>query len=219
MPSPSRLRLLSPEESASIAGDTLTSQPCCPLCGQDLPTELPTIGRQEDDSVQYDRDSEHGEAQYFRVLERAHELSRPGTPVSSSHQRISRSESSTFRNPSRDEIDPSDLPAMGYYQRFFKENRRLGIGAEGSVYLATHIIGGSALGWFAGRGWSSSLQVPTRSRRLQSGHRRRTWSRCSEKSAFWRRFAIPTLSPTITHGWMRPNFHHLDPQSLPFTSS
>ncbi|WOO77793.1 putative serine/threonine-protein kinase iksA [Vanrija pseudolonga] len=149
VPSTSRLRLLSPEESASIAGDPPTSQPCCPLCGQDLPTELPTISQQADDSVQYDRDSEHGEAQYFRVLERAHELSRPGTPVSNSHQRISRSESSTFRNPSRDEIDPSDLPAMGYYQRFFKENRRLGIGAEGSVYLATHIIGGSALGTYA----------------------------------------------------------------------
>ncbi|KAL1408407.1 putative serine/threonine-protein kinase iks1 [Vanrija albida] len=79
-------------------------------------------------------------------------LSRSWTPIGETpHQliRISRSESSSFRNPSRDDIDPSDLPAMGYYQRFFKENRRLGIGAEGSVYLATHIIGGSALGTYA----------------------------------------------------------------------
>jgi hypothetical protein len=35
---------------------------------------------------------------------------------------------------------------MGYYRRFFKEDRRLGIGAEGSVYLATHVIGGNVLG-------------------------------------------------------------------------
>lgn len=43
-------------------------------------------------------------------------------------------------------IDINDLPAMGYYRRFFKEEARLGIGAEGSVYLATHVIGGNALG-------------------------------------------------------------------------
>lgn len=45
-----------------------------------------------------------------------------------------------------DMIDVSDLPAMGYYRRFFKEEARLGIGAEGSVYLATHVIGGNVLG-------------------------------------------------------------------------
>ncbi|TXT13454.1 hypothetical protein VHUM_00821 [Vanrija humicola] len=149
-PSSSRLRLLSPEESATLAGDNEASvEPCCPLCGQDLPSQIPTIGQQEESNEPVYRDDEHGEGQYFRVLERAHELSRPGTPVSSGHQRISRSESATIRNPSRDEIDQFDLPAMGYYQRFFKENGRLGIGAEGSVYLATHIIGGSALGTYA----------------------------------------------------------------------
>jgi len=37
---------------------------------------------------------------------------------------------------------------MGYYKRFFREEKRLGIGAEGSVYLATHIIGGNVLGGY-----------------------------------------------------------------------
>jgi serine/threonine protein kinase len=35
---------------------------------------------------------------------------------------------------------------MGYYKRFFREEKRLGMGAEGSVYLATHIISGNILG-------------------------------------------------------------------------
>ena len=41
-----------------------------------------------------------------------------------------------------------DVHAKGYYDRFFREECRLGIGAEGSVYLATHIIGGNVLGEF-----------------------------------------------------------------------
>jgi hypothetical protein len=39
-----------------------------------------------------------------------------------------------------------DLPAKGYYDRFFREEARLGMGAEGSVYLATHVIGENILG-------------------------------------------------------------------------
>jgi hypothetical protein len=39
-----------------------------------------------------------------------------------------------------------EVPAKGYYERYFREECRLGMGAEGSVYLATHIIGGSVLG-------------------------------------------------------------------------
>lgn len=45
-----------------------------------------------------------------------------------------------------DELEEDDLPARGYYERFFREEGRLGMGAEGSVYLATHVIGGSVLG-------------------------------------------------------------------------
>lgn len=36
--------------------------------------------------------------------------------------------------------------ATGYYVRFFKEVRKLGMGAEGSVYLAVHHIEGDTLG-------------------------------------------------------------------------
>ncbi|OXB37711.1 other/IKS protein kinase [Cryptococcus neoformans] len=39
--------------------------------------------------------------------------------------------------------------ATGYYVRFFKEVRKLGMGAEGSVYLAVHHIEGDTLGTYA----------------------------------------------------------------------
>lgn len=78
---------------------------------------------------------EPGQSNYFRVLEQAHEFSRPGTPVPTDD----------YRRES-DFIEETDLPAKGYYERFFKEDSRLGIGAEGSVYLATHVISGSELG-------------------------------------------------------------------------
>jgi hypothetical protein len=45
-----------------------------------------------------------------------------------------------------DMMDERDLPAKGYYERYFREEKKLGMGAEGSVYLATHIIGGNVLG-------------------------------------------------------------------------
>ena len=95
------------------------------------------------------RKGEHGETRYFRVLERAHELSRPSTPPSVSQGRKPPSEPSSPRSPSPgQDNDDGDVPAMGYYKRFFREEKRLGIGAEGSVYLATHIIGGNVLGGY-----------------------------------------------------------------------
>jgi len=46
--------------------------------------------------------------------------------------------------------EEENVPAKGYYERYFREECRLGMGAEGSVYLATHIIGGNILGSSAG---------------------------------------------------------------------
>jgi hypothetical protein len=54
-----------------------------------------------------------------------------------------REKSSTPTPFQEEEEDP---PAKGYYERFFREERRLGAGAEGSVFLATHVIGGNVLG-------------------------------------------------------------------------
>ena len=92
-----------------------------------------------------------GRRGYFQILEEAHEGSRPPSPSPSRHGR-SRSRSTTpTQTPGRieedeDIIDEREIPAKGYYERYFREERRLGMGAEGSVYLATHIIGGNVLG-------------------------------------------------------------------------
>ncbi|BEI98504.1 hypothetical protein CcaverHIS631_0308030 [Cutaneotrichosporon cavernicola] len=119
----------------------------CPLCGHD---RFPFAQSAHDSPLSSDYD-EAAEGHYFRVLERAHESSRPGTPVSARPDRSTHSPSSTptGRGERLPNEDASDLPAMGYYRRFFKEERRLGIGAEGSVFLATHVIGGNVLGQYA----------------------------------------------------------------------
>ncbi|RKO98750.1 hypothetical protein CXG81DRAFT_15493, partial [Caulochytrium protostelioides] len=44
---------------------------------------------------------------------------------------------------------PADLLNAGYYDRFFVEQRRLGRGAGGSVFLCQHMLDGIVLGHFA----------------------------------------------------------------------
>jgi len=80
---------------------------------------------------------------YFQILEDAHEMSRPPSP-SMSRRRFERTPT-----PGLDEddvLDEMQLPAKGYYQEYFREEKKLGMGAEGSVFLATHIISGNVLG-------------------------------------------------------------------------
>lgn len=139
------------------AAPSTSSQPC-PLCGQERPQTSDALG----DTLLKAADSPPAEGHYFRVLERAHESSRPGTPVSSSEDRFTHSQSTTPVGTSHlPGDDASDLPAMGYYRRFFKEERRLGIGAEGSVFLATHVIGGNILGRLIDSQVTDTGQVPT----------------------------------------------------------
>jgi hypothetical protein len=74
-------------------------------------------------------------AGYFQILETAHEGSRPPSPDGRG-----RSRGTTLFD------EDEGVPARGYYERYFREECRLGMGAEGSVFLATHIIGGNVLG-------------------------------------------------------------------------
>lgn len=93
---------------------------------------------------------------YFQILEEAHEGSRPPSPTPSrrDRSRTPTAAPSYLPTPSfgaavgedDDMMDERDLPAKGYYERYFREEKKLGMGAEGSVYLATHIIGGNVLG-------------------------------------------------------------------------
>ena len=80
---------------------------------------------------------------YFQILEDAHEMSRPPSP-SISRRRFERTPTPVPEDD--DLLDEMNLPAKGYYGEYFKEERKLGMGAEGSVFLATHIISGHVLG-------------------------------------------------------------------------
>jgi hypothetical protein len=80
---------------------------------------------------------------YFQILEDAHEGSMPPSPAPSGR--------GSRRTPTpagivEDTLDELDLPGTGYYERYFREEGKLGMGAEGSVFLATHVIEGNVLG-------------------------------------------------------------------------
>jgi hypothetical protein len=45
-------------------------------------------------------------------------------------------------------VEPDSMNS-GYYKRFFVQQKRLGMGADGAVFLVTHIINGVELGQYA----------------------------------------------------------------------
>lgn len=94
---------------------------------------------------------QEGSSPYFRILERAHEGSRPPSPRRRDREmsmtpEIGRPEDDRETTPMPDGSSNGEGTAKGYYERYFIEDKKLGMGAEGSVYLATHVIGGNVLG-------------------------------------------------------------------------
>jgi hypothetical protein len=63
-----------------------------------------------------------------------------------SRRRFERTPTPGLVDQDEDLLDEMHLPAKGYYQEYFKEEKKLGMGAEGSVFLATHVISGNVLG-------------------------------------------------------------------------
>ncbi|WVN87400.1 uncharacterized protein L203_102579 [Cryptococcus depauperatus CBS 7841] len=106
---------------------SIRSQPRCPYCSQPI----------KSDTINETRNTMPNT--YFQTLEYVH--GNTGPPVAR------RAKSTTTSDDAHDL--PDDLPAQGYYSRFFKEECRLGMGAEGSVFLATHHIEGNTLGTYA----------------------------------------------------------------------
>ncbi|KAF8308195.1 kinase-like protein, partial [Clavulina sp. PMI_390] len=76
---------------------------------------------------------------YFHLLAESTSSSRPRTPPG----RDSDSDSSSDRL-----FTPGTL-AEGYFDMFFREERKLGMGANGSVFLCQHVLDGNMLGHFA----------------------------------------------------------------------
>ncbi|WWC87201.1 uncharacterized protein L201_002087 [Kwoniella dendrophila CBS 6074] len=156
-PSRRPLRLLNDPSAlnSEIPIESITTVPHCPYCSQPLPSANSTD--QEAQSPRFNQDDRsQGDVRarslardkYFRILEQAHEGSRPPSPTPSTPRK-------RFQTPlmeqddDDDNLDEADFPARGYYDRYFKEESKLGMGAEGSVFLATHVIGGNVLGTYA----------------------------------------------------------------------
>lgn len=128
----------------------------CPYCHRTIPTEMHAAQDVDVDDV------EHGTVEddeftwrprsrasnYFQLLETANEtMSRPATPQRTipAHEDSSRSTDSS--NGGR--AFRADNMAEGYFKAFFREEGRLGMGANGTVYLCQHVLDGNSLGHFA----------------------------------------------------------------------
>lgn len=102
----------------------------CPYCNRPLPP-----------------DSEEGDPQdrvanYFQLLEVSNETySRPSTPPPITE--------ASAEAGSSDGAFPAEAMAQGYFKAFFQEECRLGMGANGSVFLCQHVLDGNRLGHFA----------------------------------------------------------------------
>ncbi|KAF7350354.1 Other/IKS protein kinase [Mycena venus] len=108
----------------------------CPYCHQTLPPDFRLDPELEDDAV--DSGASFRDSNYFHLLAIANETtSRPSTPPTPSE---SQSRRNTF---------PAEAMAEGYFKAFFQEECRLGMGANGSVYLCQHVLDGNPLGHFA----------------------------------------------------------------------
>ena len=98
----------------------------CPYCKQTLPLDYDGPDSVVDDVLDSEDPAYHSRASdYFQLLAIANETSRPSTPHSiadASHGE----QRSAF---------PAEVMAEGYLKTFFKEEYKLGMGANGSVYL------------------------------------------------------------------------------------
>ncbi|KAI0064990.1 kinase-like protein [Artomyces pyxidatus] len=154
----------------------------CPYCSQPLPQD-------DSEDEELDADADYGldrfedvspesrAANYFQLLEIANEsVSRPVTPptatLSSASSRASTPPPSDSANDHR--AFPPESMAEGYFKAFFEEEARLGMGANGSVYLCQHVLNGNPLGHFAvkkiavGQSTSYLLQILREVRLLET---------------------------------------------------
>ncbi|KZT20934.1 kinase-like protein [Neolentinus lepideus HHB14362 ss-1] len=130
----------------------------CPYCNRPFP-QASFQGEEEEDNVDISNEHAHA-ANYFQLLAMSNEISsRPASPPGLTSRPSSRPSAYA---PSRSESRQSNMSsssskggftpatmAQGYFARFFKEERRLGMGANGTVYLCQHILDNNPLGHFA----------------------------------------------------------------------
>ncbi|KZV72056.1 kinase-like protein [Peniophora sp. CONT] len=154
----------------------------CPYCSRPFDDDSDNDDEEHDEhalSAHLDEHEDGGNvntaANYFKLLGVAHESSsRPATPpaVGSSSQDGGYGRRS--REPSPTKAFRREAMAEGYFNAFFTEEARLGMGASGSVYLCQHVLNGNPLGRFAvkkiaiGESQSYLLQILREVRLLES---------------------------------------------------
>ncbi|KAG5642875.1 hypothetical protein DXG03_001917, partial [Asterophora parasitica] len=170
----------------------------CPYCKQVLPSGFePDLVHQEDyedfdrlDSYDADPAYHSRASDYFQLLAIANETSsRPSTPPP-----LAQEQKSAF---------PAEKMAEGYFKAFFQEEYKLGMGANGSVYLCQHMLDGNPLGHFAvkkiavGESHSYLLKILREVRLLERLHHpniityHHAWLESCQFSAFGPK--VPTL--------------------------
>ncbi|KAF6756309.1 other/IKS protein kinase [Ephemerocybe angulata] len=179
----------------------------CPYCKQTLP---PSLERELlDDELEHNDDDPfeaissdpayHSRAtNYFQILAVSNDVtSRPGSPSSVLYES---EESPSVERPSS---FPAENMAEGYFNRFFQEEYKLGMGANGSVFLCQHVLDGNALGHFAvkkiavGESHSYLLKILREVRLLEQLHHpnivtyHHAWLETTQFSSFGPR--VPTL--------------------------
>ncbi|PIL27569.1 transporter [Ganoderma sinense ZZ0214-1] len=167
----------------------------CPYCHRSI---SPNHGRSrehdsDDDFEQSLGHTSNRAANYFQLLEIANETSRPASPASGD----------SSPRPSTGSAFRAESMAEGYFQAFFQEVCRLGMGANGSVYLCQHVLDGNSLGYFAvkkvavGQSHSYLLSTLREVRLLEKLHHpnivtyHHAWLETSQFSSFGPR--VPTL--------------------------
>ncbi|KAH9941311.1 kinase-like protein [Epithele typhae] len=182
-----------------VSNQTVARNARCPYCHRAF---SPTHSRgfhphDQDLDAEYEGDdierASNRAANYFQLLEIANESSRPPSPTQDSSRRSS-PQPNAFR---------AENMAEGYFKAFFQEVCRLGMGANGSVYLCQHVLDENPLGLFAvkkvavGQSHSYLLNTLKEVRLLEKLHHpnivtyHHAWLESSQFSSFGPR--IPTL--------------------------
>lgn len=180
----------------------------CPYCKQTIPLSVEqdlldedALRHAPDDEIDLDdgdpaRHSRVGN--YFQILAVSNDVT--SRPVSLSS--LSDDEDEVSDTP-KSSAFPAENMAEGYFNRFFQEEYKLGMGANGSVYLCQHVLDGNPLGHFAvkkiavGESHSYLLKILREVRLLEQLHHpnivtyHHAWLETSQFSAFGPR--IPTL--------------------------
>lgn len=117
----------------------------CPYCRRVLPDGFEHDTSEHTDYDAADPTQHTRRPEYFQLLSVANE-STSGPPPLTAHED---NEHTGSQEEGTSRAFPPNTMAEGYFDRFFQEEYKLGMGANGSVFLCQHMLDGNSLGHFA----------------------------------------------------------------------